>query len=276
MPIELIAMDMDGTLLTDTSGLIPPENILALRQAARRGIRLAIASGRFVDDAGGFVPRAGLDMAIIGLNGGHAVLHPGGETFFSRLIAPADALALWQLARESGLTHAIFATHSLWVSRPNMACSRVWGTYLQDPHSRVRVCWGEGEAEQLIAQGIHKLVIIAEDESSPLPRLREAIHRALPALTVSSSWYTNIEVNAPGVNKADALARLAGHWGIPMARVMALGDGENDCSMLSAAGYGVAMGNAAPEALACAAYRTGDNLSFGVASAIRHLALGEL
>ena len=268
MAVRLIAMDMDGTLLADSSGLIPAENIRALREAAGRGIRLAIASGRFVT-------RSGLDMAVIGLNGGHILLSPGAETFATRLLQPDDAAKLFRIARGSGLLYALFATHTLWVSRPSLAYSPRWGTYLNDPASRVRVCWGEDAAEELIREGVHKLVIIAEEDMSPLPALRERIRQALPSLAVSSSWFNNIEINAPGVGKAGALRCLAEHYGIPMAEVMAIGDGENDCGMLSAAGYGVAMGNAAPEAVACAAYQTCGHTSFGVAAAIRALALDQ-
>ncbi|MBQ7850389.1 MAG: HAD family phosphatase, partial [Clostridia bacterium] len=48
-PIRLIAMDMDGTLLTRSGQdrfVIPPENIAALQQAQQRGVHLALASGR--------------------------------------------------------------------------------------------------------------------------------------------------------------------------------------------------------------------------------------
>ena len=48
-PIELIAMDMDGTLLVHDN-VIPEENVTALRQAHEAGIHLALCSGRIPDD----------------------------------------------------------------------------------------------------------------------------------------------------------------------------------------------------------------------------------
>lgn len=60
-----------------------------------------------------------------------------------------------------------------------------------------------------------------------------------------------------------------------MAQVMAIGDNDNDVSMLEAAGFGVAMGNATPAALAAADYVTLPCLENGVAAAICALALGE-
>ena len=51
---------------------------------------------------------------------------------------------------------------------------------------------------------------------------------------------------------------------------MAFGDSENDASMLRAAGIGVAMGNATPEALASADYVTDDAEKDGIYNALRH------
>ena len=51
---------------------------------------------------------------------------------------------------------------------------------------------------------------------------------------------------------------------------MAIGDSENDLSMIEAAGIGVAMGNASELVKNHADYITGTNAQDGVASAIEH------
>jgi len=52
-----------------------------------------------------------------------------------------------------------------------------------------------------------------------------------------------VEGIPPGVSKKDALVRLARHMGIPRRQVMAIGDQDNDASMVAWAGLGVGMGN---------------------------------
>lgn len=59
-----------------------------------------------------------------------------------------------------------------------------------------------------------------------------------------------IEVMHAQVNKSVALKAIADHAGVPMADVMAVGDGNNDLPMLKAAGVGVVMGNADPATMA--------------------------
>ena len=60
---------------------------------------------------------------------------------------------------------------------------------------------------------------------------------------------------------------------IPMEQTMAVGDTENDLSILTAAGLGVAMGNALPEIKAQADAVTCTNDEDGVACAIEKFAL---
>ena len=85
----------------------------------------------------------------------------------------------------------------------------------------------------------------------------------------------NIEVNAKGVDKGRALLALAGRLGFSRGQTMACGDASNDVAMLRAAGLGVAMGNATPEAVAAADVQTDTNNNDGVAKAIRRWVLGE-
>ena len=77
--IRLIAMDMDGTLLIHPSEGIAARNAETLRQAVARGVKLAICSGRTTEDASYFALDAGLDMAIMGLNGAYCLDRPLGQ-----------------------------------------------------------------------------------------------------------------------------------------------------------------------------------------------------
>ena len=71
-------------------------------------------------------------------------------------------------------------------------------------------------------------------------------------LEVTRSHALIIEGNPPGVSKGDALRRLAAHLHIPQAEVMAIGDQDNDASMIAWAGVGVAMDNGSPAVKAVA------------------------
>ncbi len=64
--------------------------------------------------------------------------------------------------------------------------------------------------------------------------------------TVSVSYSSNryLELNKHGVNKGEAMLKLAELLGIKKEETIAVGDNFNDMSMLNAAGLSVAAGNA--------------------------------
>ena len=96
-----------------------------------------------------------------------------------------------------------------------------------------------------------------------------------PEITVACSLPGNVEITHRDATKGAALEFLCGHLGIPADCAVAFGDERNDCSMLRAAGLGVAMGNAAPEARAAANAVTASNDEDGVAQMLLRLLEGE-
>ena len=80
----------------------------------------------------------------------------------------------------------------------------------------------------------------------------------------SASWY-NLEINMKTATKGGALAMLAGRLGIAKDEIIAFGDNLNDCSLLQAAGTGVAMGNADPQLLSSATHQADTNQRDGLA-----------
>ena len=276
-PIRLIAMDMDGTLLAGDARRIPLENARALRMAAARGIRLALCSGRLPDDAGFFALDAGLDMAILALNGGCVLDHPLGPIRRSQRIAPEAMARLKALLDGTAVLYGLFSDNALAVNRAadGQDPALMWGAHILRQGSRGKIAYGGEATAAILTRGVNKLVVIDEGGTGVLARLRADIAREIPQVEVTSSWEDNLEINPRGVNKGEALTALAAELNIPMGQVMALGDNDNDIPMLHRAGYGVAMGNGSPGALDAAGYVTWSNDRFGVAAAVRALALGE-
>ena len=278
LPVRMIAMDMDGTLLThcsDGPSYISRANLAALRLAHERGIVTVIASGRMPDDAGAFAVDARLPMAILSLNGACIQREAMGPIVKSSPL-PGDAAArVWHRALAMGLEVGLFGGHTLVTSRPleTEADWNRWGTWLRRPGTRCVVRDRGQGAEELLSAGAHKLVLLADTEE-PLPLLKKELEATEPELEISSSWARNLEVNARGVHKGMALRQLAEELHIPMNRVMAIGDNGNDIPMLREAGIGVAMGNGTAETKAACGWVTRTVGEDGVAAAIRHLALG--
>ncbi|MCK7486025.1 MAG: HAD hydrolase family protein [Bacillus subtilis] len=114
---------------------------------------------------------------------------------------------------------------------------------------------------------VYKVLIL--DDADRLDLLKTTL---LPAFAerfaVFKSWDRLLEFVHRDGSKGAALENLYRTLRIPREDVIAIGDEENDISMILAAGIGVAMGNAKPAVKAAAHYQTLSNRFDGVSAAI--------
>lgn len=116
---------------------------------------------------------------------------------------------------------------------------------------------------QSIWQGLQEI----KQDAADLVGSEASLTRALPGM---------LEVLPMGISKGKALAHVAQLHGFAMQSVLAMGDGENDISMLSSVGVAVAMGNASTTVQQAAAHTAPSNDEDGVAIAIERLLAGDL
>ena len=105
---------------------------------------------------------------------------------------------------------------------------------------------------------------------------REQVKKILseyPELAVVSGGFDNLELTRADTNKGRTLRFMADLLGIPLEETMAVGDTENDLSIIRAAGLGVAMENAGRAVKENADVVTRSNDEGGVAYAIEQWAL---
>ena len=275
LPVQLIALDMDGTLLNEDCRM-PEENIQAMREAVEAGIRLAIVSGRVPEDISYFMSDAGFtDCYVLGLNGGYCLDRPHGEAIYAQYMADGDVEKCISILEAECVTYSAFGRSHVAISRPFSTGRELdhWGTHLTRKGHLLYTYGMDGIFKQR-ELGTNKIVYIDREDTSRLARIREQIEK-IPGVEVTSSWINNIEIMPRNVHKGTALAMLAGRLNMEQSKVMAIGDNDNDIPMLLWAGYGVVMGNASEGAKAAAEFFTDDNENAGVAKAIRRFALGK-
>ncbi len=275
LPVQLIALDMDGTLLNEDCRM-PEENIQAMREAVEAGIRLAIVSGRVPEDISYFMSDAGFtDCYVLGLNGGYCLDRPHGEAIYAQYMADGDVEKCISILEAECVTYSAFGRSHVAISRPFSTGRELdhWGTHLTRKGHLLYTYGMDGIFKQR-ELGTNKIVYIDREDTSRLARIREQIEK-IPGVEVTSSWINNIEIMPRNVHKGMALAMLAGRLNMEQSKVMAIGDNDNDIPMLLWAGYGVAMGNASEGAKAAAGFFTDYNENAGVAKAIRRFALGK-
>lgn len=239
MAIRMIFFDLDGTLIGDDY-VIPKENILAVREAARRGVPSVIATGRMYRSALMFSKELGLSLPLITYNGA-VVRKPGGEIVSSSYIEPTVAERVMGYAFSSGWYVQLYSGDGLYYAEQTERAR------LYESASKVS---GEavGRAGMLArTEDVPKLLVVAPDSSMTAKiakRINERFRNEAEAVPSSSIY---VEVIRPGVSKARAMLSLANAHGVSADEIMALGDSGNDISMIKAAGLGIAMKNAKEE-----------------------------
>src|SRR4051794_12228337 len=88
--IQLLALDIDGTLL-DPQSRLSEQNLSALHAAHREGIEIVLATGRRHDYAMPVVRELGFPLWLISSNGA-LMRSSAGETFYSDLLPATTAV----------------------------------------------------------------------------------------------------------------------------------------------------------------------------------------
>jgi 5-amino-6-(5-phospho-D-ribitylamino)uracil phosphatase len=272
VPIQMIAMDLDGTLL-DAQSQLPPENARAIAEAAAQGIEIVIVTGRRYHSARSIAGELACDAHLIVSNGA-LIKSAAGETHYRQLLPTATARQVLDATTEfRSCAGVIF-------DRPfarQIVFERVdWdGPFVGDYLRRHRQHVAEIEPLTECLDGDDPVEILFLDDCARINRAKKALE-ALPlskTFTLALTEYPHrnlsmLDVLARGVNKGAALAELARLRNIPRENIMAIGDNWNDREMLEYAGLPVVMGNGVPELKTLGWSVTLSNEQAGVAAAI--------
>ncbi|HDS1037495.1 TPA: sugar-phosphatase [Stenotrophomonas maltophilia] len=262
--IELVAIDMDGTLL-DPAHRLTQRAKAAIAQARALGVHIVLTSGRPVSGLAPFLAELGIggnDDYCIACNGGLVRRIGTGENVAEFPLSFDDFLYCEQVARDIGVHFQALDGQRLYT--PNQDISRY--TVIDSHLSHVPLSYRRVE-DMDRSMSFIKLMMIDE------PEVLDAAIAQLPAelterFAVLKSAPFFLEVFDRRAGKGPSLQKLAEHLGIDRANVMAIGDQENDLTMLQFAGTSVAMGNAIDAVKAVARFETTTNAEEGVARAI--------
>lgn len=249
---RLIACDMDETLL-DKNAQVSKENQAVVRRLREQGVKFVLASGR------GFLSMKGIAKILslydmqneytISFNGGVITENKDNRVISSNGISFTQMIALFYIGLQHDVGIHIYTIDNVYMYGINedekeyikgrldgyVTLSDTNVNFLSD-HTIIKVLFHHCDRQYLES-------IKARISSDILSQF---------SICYSANRY--LEFNQKGVSKGAALLKLMEKLNIKPENVMAIGDNDNDISMLKKAGLGIAVGNAIAEAKAAADY----------------------
>ncbi len=237
MTYRMIFSDMDGTLLKNDME-ISEKNITTIKKATQKGVEFVICTGRGVYGVERFLKQ----LDLLGKKG---------------YVICQNGAAVYDLENMNMVVKHAFSADEL---RPVVEAARRLGVdiYLYDDRTFLtekvtteakNYCKVMGADMRILEDGLSYEGHFTKCLLSAKPALLEQLRSEIAPLTTetfnifySGPYY--LEVVKKGVSKGNALAETAKKAGVPLSEVIAVGDSENDLSMIQKAGLGIAVGNA--------------------------------
>ena len=267
LPYQLLALDLDGTLVTDDLIITQPVKA-AIARAGQQGVIVTLSTGRMFQSALQFARELDLAVPLICYQGAMVRHSLTGETIYHQPVPLEVAQHFIAKTMEQRLHVNSYVDDRLYVAEMNEA-ARYYADLARVEANIVGDLLAFTDRPD---RAPTKLVVVTEEDRT-LAVVQEYQAAFGAGLYVTRSHARFAEAVNPQCNKGTALAALAKSLDIPREKVLAIGDNLNDLPMLKWAGLGIAVGNAGPIVQQSAHHVTQGRFAEGVIEAINEFVL---
>lgn len=267
MAVKLIAMDLDGTLMSADHITVTEKTKSALEKAHNMGIKTVIATGRTLSVINDVLKQVPFIDYIIYSNGAAVHDRCKGENIYTKSINPKSAAEIVDILESYPVFYEVYsngcsnsqADKAEYFQNKDLP-QEFLDFYMQYIKMQDNI---SNFAKNNEVEKINLFYFNGEyyDE------IKEKLY-AVDGLDYTSPVSGDIEMTAAGVNKGVALEGMCKELCFTPDEVMSFGDADNDIEMLRYAKYGIAMANASDDCKSAAKYETLSNAEDGIAAAI--------
>lgn len=282
--MKLIAIDLNGTLL-NRRNQISRKNIEAIKTTQKKGIEIAIVTGRAHFDVQSILKNAGISAWIIGTNG--ATIHDKkGTLLHAKSIKKDDAKEILDYFVKHNMYYEVFSDQVIYTPKNGRDLLTIEMFKLKNTNPKINLKLFQEAAERQYSQGKFEFIsshLDIIDKTNEFYNLlgfsfyREKINdgwqhfeqkRELATASLAKHLF---ELTHSDVSKGCAVRYLSGKLNIQREDIIAIGDHYNDLPMFESAGLSIAMGNSVRDIKSCAHHVTLSNDEDGVAHVMKQL-----
>jgi Cof subfamily protein (haloacid dehalogenase superfamily) len=263
--IRLVALDLDGTLLT-SAGTLPAQGAALLTQAAGKGVHVILATTRIYESTLRFYQAMALSSPLVCGNGAQVWATAGGPLWAEHCISEECARIIARLADEQGWELGItVGSMHYWRQRPDQPLG------LHAPNITIVAANRDaivGSPLRILAWDTQAIT-----EIGGLCRSELAGQCGVELYVNPDGTYHSLGVFAPMANKGVALNLVMQRLNVTREQVVTIGDNFNDLPMFACSDTSVAMRNAPSAVKQQASLVAPSNDDEGVAWALRALGI---
>lgn len=272
MKYKLVAIDMDGTLL-NSSDNVSERTKMVLKKAMDEGLNIVISTGRIFKSALFYGKNIGLESPIISCNGAVISSFDGKEVFLEKTIDVRILKDILKIAEKMNIYYHFYDMDTFYYNKSRNEYRNYYRFYEEKFIKQGINLKGFINPKEVINdQSLFYKIVFIEDDINKLHDLRKQLER-IKGISVSKSWYNNLEVMTKGVSKGNSVEYISKMLKIDTNEIVAIGDNENDISMFKVAALSIAMANGDELAKKHADIITDSNDEDGVANAIEKYVL---
>lgn len=262
--IKLIATDVDGTLVKDSSREVYDEMIEVIRSLRDEGIHFVIASGRQYGSIRKMFEHTERKLCYIAENGAHIIVN--GENF-----------SVTKMNRDY-VEEIMADLRGLYSEGCHVVASTANGCYLESKDEAfIHLISEEYRNDVTLTEDILK----ADADIIKLAVYKKGTIRSIGESFLIPRWQDKVKVTMAGeewvdfmdksVDKGNALKKIQEYFHISREETMVFGDNNNDLGMILSAEESYAVENAVEELKAKAKHICPDYTKKGVCQVLRQL-----
>lgn len=266
--IKLIVVDLDGTLLNDEHK-VSKRNKEAIQKAIEQGVKVILATGKTRTSTESVIAALNLDTPGVFVQG-LILYNADGSVRQEHTLDSEAARKVIQYAETKGFDVIAYSGNRLVTKTLTDSVKKITDFGEPTPEAIGSLI------NHVHTLKVHKLIIVGGNQRQ-LKALRWQLDQQLGGSVAFTDGgvLTSLEVLPKGASKGQGVKTLLRQLAAKPENVMAIGDAENDVSLLEAVGFGVAVANASEKTKAVAVEVVSSNNDDGVAEAIERFVLQE-
>ena len=238
---KIIASDLDDTLLNTKTRRIDKRNLEAIRRASELGVKFVPASGRGYATIQKTLEELGLrdkeNEYIISFNGGAITENKNNRRLYFKGITYEKMKMIFDAGQSYDVCTHIYTDDTVYIYNINEGEEKfLWHRMDYIPIRKEEI--------QMLADKPLAKILFQNTDVKYLEKIAKDMEPITGDTFVSYSSNRYLEFNQQGVNKGQGLLRLAEILGVDPKDTIAIGDNDNDLTMIQAAGLGCCVSNA--------------------------------